>query len=1011
MSYSSDELKSAVSEIVQGTVAFKRDVLGPRDAGTPFDEIRELVNSTLLYEPDSIYYIIYLASQSLQKIVTDEVEIIDELLDAVDDLLKPDKPVANVRSLLEASNALGSLESAIGRSGRVGSAEYNRYTRAIERSKTAFGNVTKYTYTPRGSSQSVTDIVRPAARAKKDATAYFTSLKEQHTELLTRVNNILSAFDAFGLDELATLVAKTQVTKAKSQLTTLHSQLDTLSPSERTSYARDALLKVLANKSVVGSMTNAPEPGGVKLVQGKGAAATYRLSATGSGTPPYIEGTASAPYRLKSGAQESLSIELNDEGSDLVLSLLPSGDSFVAGIESATLTGSRSGPFQIFDDLESPRIIHSKDVTTQFGLSAGADRLHMIVDGVSYEVTLPTGAGSTVAGVVSAIIGSSLSTVVTASEVAGAVSGTRLQLEYTPPTKPLRYRERHMHIVEGADNAVMGPYLVGGVQSPHGSTAGYAVYNFGWDDNTELKVKADDGLSEETIDLTVGTWTGSPDTSYSRTAEQVRDDINAQASRFTASVDEDRVVLTSASEGEGSIVTIVTDGQYGAGLPASDPKEGTGTPSFNGAVTIGFYEGQEDRKRDIDGRVVVNILNEDVTFSANATAKMVRTEQLRSRRVTKHSSFDDGISFSGDSDLTSDWPSDAELKVQILNGDNRGVYGISSKSYSAGVHTIRLDRDLRDGDTSLLHEIVVYKEVIRITSLDNTTNGLLHVKSVANSAHTVLGLALTASYSTVGKVYIEYNDPRLGWVPADLRQRLLKVDDQVTKLSDNASVTNINSISEASSGLLTVSPEVSPSLSLDTTDGFDVKSRASLDYSDFKGLLDTWKDNLEPYDDVDLSYVDKTLSPILLVNATVPRVNAAYDAIDTLRDKLTGSGSLIELLQGFSVASVFQVDQALQTLLEQGHNRARKLLLKADIAGYLATTKEDSSYGKAMMKATSQIAVKDVNEPTNLTRHLSEDRERVTAEWFDDKDPLNDFSDIEDDLVDPDALEFWEGVD
>ena len=64
-----------------------------------------------------------------------------------------------------------------------------------------------------------------------------------------------------------------------------------------------------------------------------------------------------------------------------------------------------------------------------------------------------------------------------------------------------------------------------------------------------------------------------------------------------------------------------------------------------------------------------------------------------------------------------------------------------------------------------------------------------------------------------------------------------------------------------------------------------------------------------------------------------------------------------------------------------------------------------------MMKATSQIAVKDINEPTNLTRHLSEDRERVVAEWYDDKDPLNDFSDIEDDLTDPDALEFWEGID
>ncbi len=107
---------------------------------------------------------------------------------------------------------------------------------------------------------------------------------------------------------------------------------------------------------------------------------------------------------------------------------------------------------------------------------------------------------------------------------------------------------------------------------------------------------------------------------------------------------------------------------------------------------------------------------------------------------------------------------------------------------------------------------------------------------------------------------------------------------------------------------------------------------------------------------------------------------------------------------------MFQVDQALQTLLEQGHNRARKLLLTADIAGYMETTKEDSSFGRAMMNATAQIAIKDVNEPTNLVRNLDDVQERVVAEWYDDKDPLHDFSDIEDDFSDPDALEFWEGV-
>jgi hypothetical protein len=56
--YSSDERDAAVSGLVQGTLSFPTDRLGVRNQATPFEEVKELANSALLYDPDAVFYII-----------------------------------------------------------------------------------------------------------------------------------------------------------------------------------------------------------------------------------------------------------------------------------------------------------------------------------------------------------------------------------------------------------------------------------------------------------------------------------------------------------------------------------------------------------------------------------------------------------------------------------------------------------------------------------------------------------------------------------------------------------------------------------------------------------------------------------------------------------------------------------------------------------------------------------------------------------------------------------------
>src|SRR5690606_37414637 len=127
---------------------------------TPLEEVSELVNSTLLYDPDAVFYIVNQAAKALNNTVGVEVTICNDLLSAIDDLSMPDKPIESVSALSDASVSLSSMQSALARSGSVGTSVFNQYNSAIDRAARSFGQTTKMTYVPRSGSQVVKDIVR-----------------------------------------------------------------------------------------------------------------------------------------------------------------------------------------------------------------------------------------------------------------------------------------------------------------------------------------------------------------------------------------------------------------------------------------------------------------------------------------------------------------------------------------------------------------------------------------------------------------------------------------------------------------------------------------------------------------------------------------------------------------------------------------------------------------------------------------------------------------------------------
>lgn len=986
MSYTSDEKDLAVQKLVQGRMAFTRDRLGPRDVGNSYAQLSELVNSSLFYEPDGIFYLIYLSSNYYTRSVSSQLTLIDELLDAIDDLLKPNKPVNDVSSLGSAKQALLGIDSALSRDGAVGDREFQRYTKSIDQARESLGRAVKLAHIPRGGSQQVTEIVRPQAQAKSIVAQRFASISTGHASLLEAVTQMLSAYEEFLQAPLSSKIAQRQVIRAANELDALQSELEPLSPRARVERARDGLLTILANKATVKALANRITPGAPKVEQQVGATAEYRLTAYGSGAAPTIQGTNTGPWDLEYNASDILNFDINGTtGINVDLNLNSPG--YVEGATRVEVLGGSPGPFAVSADLSAPHPLRTQDVTTGGNYLVNGKQLFINVDGNPLKVPAsPWGADKTAAQVrddINAAIGG----YVTASVVTGG-GNDYVKIVWNNTTNPPdRYGSRYMQIATGIANADdLGPWEV--LYADPTSTPG--TLTRGWDANNQLLVRAGDATSPTTITLTSGSW---PD--YTRTAAQVASDITGTG--FAATTDGDNVLIYSTAVGSGAYLQIQS-----GGLRLVGSRAGFGTASHLGMQMLGFSEGQEDRNAGVDVRAVVNTLNNHSGFNAEAQASAVRDVLLKTNNAIYAASNELDISLPKyDTDPTDGWDF-STVKMEIHSGDNRGLYELASSSWNPTTHvlTLTLDtRTLRDTSTDNRHQITVFQEFLKIDSLDSSTTGSLKVNNVADTAHVLIGLPTTEVISTVLEVLVEYNDPLLGWRAADLTRKHIKVGDKILDGSGTEAAT-ITSISNVSLGRLGVT---SVAADLDLSAGFTVESAAFRAYNAFEEALTAWQeDTLPPYEE-DLAEIDKKLNYVLNIDSpSQGQVNNAYSAVDDLKTKME---SLKTVMDDFSTPSVPALDKAMSSLLEHGNDRARELLLKSKISDYFGTTSSEASYSRALMKAASVVTVEDLNQTTNM----GEDRDefdRYAGGWVDEYDPAYLFED-EDELPEPAITSFW----
>jgi hypothetical protein len=974
VAYTNSEKEAAALRIIRAQPRFKKSSLATRRVDTTYADIAELVRTSLFYEPDAVFYLVYLSSNYYTRSVSSTIAVVNDLLDVLDDLLIPDRPIDDVSPLSDVRRALQDMEAALKRSGAISTPSWSRYTASLDRSRDVVGRAVKASRVPISGTATVTDIVRPRSEARGLVGSYLTSLKEAHARILDAVDYLLSAYSSYTAAGVSRIVAQTQVTRARADVEALENDLEPLTPLERVPKARDALLRLLVNRSVVGAAATTPSPGEPKL------SGAYRATAYGTGTAPLVVGGISAPWPLEGAVTDRLTVDVG--GSTVTVDLVP-GSGYHPGISKPGVTGSNFGPFGIGPAVAVPYPLSTRRIPTGTDYSVNGTTLYLIVDGATYEVDFTADRdASEVASDINGAVSDVTATVVTS----GGQDHVNVAYDVPVGARPLLYQNRFLRVATGVDDASsLGPW---NVEGPAGTVAGDV--SKGWDQNNELWVQANDATTHTVVALTPGSWP-----TFSRTATQVAADITSLGgTAFEAAVVDERVRVQSQLKGEGAIVTILS-----GGLTGSPAKE---TPSHRTMNTLGFVQGQEDCGEDVPGQSVVNILNGSATFHAVATASLRRSILASSRNGVVAGLNTLSVPFP---DATTNpllgWDP-TRIKLTISNGGNSGTYRVTATTWAAPNLRFTLSRQLRDQDTSNRHSVFVFSDLLVITSNSSSPSSYVDVDTPAASAHAVLGLGTTRQIGTVDELLVEYNDPALGWLPSDLSRKKIKVGDQVLDSTGSLEAT-VTSIASLSNGVLGVT-DVASTL---TFTPLSIVSTASQEHDTFLAALEAWKAALSPFEDEVLRVLDRVLAEVLLLpNPSRDRVSSAYSVVETYKTKLT---DLKAVLDSYALDPIPVIDDALRTLEEHGHDRARELLLQSRFQDFFSTTARTASYSRAMMDAASTIAVNDVNEPT-MIRGEEKSLERFVAAWEEDTNPAFSVED-EEELPDSPIQDYWPGDD
>lgn len=322
--YSDDEILEVAAQFVRSDVQVQRDRLGPIDLDNKFDEVRQFISSTLIFEPNSIFYLIYLATNQLNQKVTTMVGWVDDLLQVVQEVSKLTKQVEKTSLLGDAASALLTIDSILSNNKAVSATALSRYQASVDQFIAA-------SIAPNIKDSG--EIVRPPQLARSAAITDLGDLSAGYEEALTILADVRAEMDQFLGLNLPVIAAQASVRSTRLDVKDLQKYFEgSASKDDKIAKCREAFLRLTTGKSVLTQYTSVVDPTQPRMPAlatrlGRAAALDLTSAAVSTGL--------SAPWAVVSGSTLILAA---DGLAPVTLTLNPT---------RATLLGSQSGPFTI----------------------------------------------------------------------------------------------------------------------------------------------------------------------------------------------------------------------------------------------------------------------------------------------------------------------------------------------------------------------------------------------------------------------------------------------------------------------------------------------------------------------------------------------------------------------------------------------------------------------------------------------------------------------------------------
>ena len=249
--YTNSEILNELSRIFRAKIDPGREG-GTLNTRVEYGQLLDTASLTFLLQNDAVFYLARLVRNTLNSLVVQEINLLEDTLLALDHLEKIGTPVRDTTTLSNANTALLALDAA-------GSVKDRPEAARFSKQMDSFAGLN------RANIVTSNELVRPKEEARGVIAGNLASLKKVHAKLLDSTYALRDLLDEYLDLDMPSKVSATAITNIKSNLEDIEEKIPDSADADNIAASRQNVLTALASKVAVDSIANFSDPRTAKV--------------------------------------------------------------------------------------------------------------------------------------------------------------------------------------------------------------------------------------------------------------------------------------------------------------------------------------------------------------------------------------------------------------------------------------------------------------------------------------------------------------------------------------------------------------------------------------------------------------------------------------------------------------------------------------------------------------------------------------------------------------------------